>query len=53
MPGAFEKFDKFDKFDKAFDLVRNQAELFDDDADIVYVHICLLKELALILTHFI
>jgi hypothetical protein len=34
MPGAF---DKFDKFDKAFDLVRNQTELFDDDADIVYV----------------
>lgn len=34
MPGAF---DKFDKFEKAFDLVRNQNEIFDDDADIVYV----------------
>lgn len=31
MPGAF------DKFDKAFDLIRNQNEIFDDDADIVYV----------------
>jgi hypothetical protein len=29
MPGAY------DKFDKAFDLVRNQSEIFDDDADIV------------------
>ncbi|CAG7975319.1 unnamed protein product [Penicillium nalgiovense] len=28
MPGAY------DKFDKAFDLVRNQSEMFDDDADI-------------------
>ncbi|CDM37763.1 hypothetical protein DTO013E5_6295 [Penicillium roqueforti] len=35
MPGTFEKYDKFDKFDKAFDLVRNQSEIFDDDADIV------------------
>lgn len=31
MPGAF------DKFEKAFDLIRNQNEIFDDDADIVYV----------------
>ena len=31
MPGAF------DKFEKAFDVIRNQNEIFDDDADIVYV----------------
>ena len=31
MPGAF------DKFEKAFDLIRNQNEIFDDEADIVYV----------------
>ncbi|KAJ5505312.1 Helicase C-terminal [Penicillium expansum] len=29
MPGAF------DKFEKAFDVIRNQNEIFDDDADIV------------------
>ncbi|KAG0160891.1 hypothetical protein PDIDSM_8423 [Penicillium digitatum] len=30
MPGAF---DKYDKAEKAFDVVRNQTEIFDDDAD--------------------
>ncbi|EKV07013.1 SWI/SNF family DNA-dependent ATPase Ris1, putative [Penicillium digitatum] len=32
MPGAF---DKYDKAEKAFDVVRNQTEIFDDDADMV------------------
>jgi len=34
MPGSY------DQFDKAFDLVRDQQEIFDDENDIAYVHLC-------------